>query len=88
MPSVFSPFKPKGVSPQREEGLAIPDPSASTDPQTGALIEKKSKEERWFVARLDAILLVYGCISQVIKYLDQQSACGLLRAGISRRGAC
>jgi hypothetical protein len=73
MPSVFSPFKPKGVSPNEEEGLAVPDPSASTDPQTGALIEKKTKEEKWFVARLDAFLLFYGCVSQVIKYLDQQN---------------
>lgn len=73
MPSVFSPFKPKGVSPSEEEGLAVPDPSASTDPQTGAHIEKKTKEEKWFVARLDAFLLFYGCVSQVIKYLDQQN---------------
>lgn len=43
------------------------DPSASIDPQTGAVIAKKTPEERWFVARLDAILLIYTCVSQVLK---------------------
>lgn len=52
--------------------VAIIDPSASLDMQTGAVIGKKTAEERRFVARLDAILLVYTCISQVLKYLDQQ----------------
>lgn len=48
------------------------DPSAEIDLQTGAIITKKTSEERRFVARLDAILLVYTCVSQVLKYLDQQ----------------
>jgi hypothetical protein len=59
--------------PSVEEGLTEPIPGGTIDAQTGAVIEKKSKEERWFVARLDAVLLLYGCISQVIKYLDQQN---------------
>lgn len=58
---------PKGHSIHEPETVAIIDPSASIDPQTGAIIEKKSKTERLFVARLDAILLVYCCISQVLK---------------------
>ena len=48
------------------------DPSATVDLQTGAVIGKKSAAERRFVARLDAVLLVYTCVSQVLKYLDQQ----------------
>ncbi|ODN96233.1 hypothetical protein I350_08232 [Cryptococcus amylolentus CBS 6273] len=55
-----------------QDGGAI-DPTAHVDPQTGAVIEKKTKAERWFVARLDAVLLLYVCISQIIKYLDQQN---------------
>ena len=73
MPSWMSPFKSREVLPKVEEGLTEPIPGATTDAQTGAVIEKKSKEERWFVARLDGVLLLYGCISQVIKYLDQQN---------------
>lgn len=33
----------------------------------------RSPEERALVHRLDAFLLVFGCLSQVIKYLDQQN---------------
>lgn len=33
----------------------------------------RSKEELAFVRRLDIFLLTFGCISQVIKYLDQQN---------------
>ncbi|ORX34841.1 major facilitator superfamily domain-containing protein [Kockovaella imperatae] len=55
------------------DALTPVDPSGRIDPQSGVAVEKKSKAERLFVARLDAILLVYGCISQVIKYLDQQN---------------
>jgi nicotinate-nucleotide pyrophosphorylase len=73
MLSLKSPFKSRGIAPQVEAGLTEPIPGATTDAQTGAVIEKKSKEERWFVARLDGVLLLYGCISQVIKYLDQQN---------------
>jgi hypothetical protein len=69
----MSPFKSREVLPKVEEGLTQPIPGSTTDAQTGAVIEKKSKEERWFVARLDGVLLLYGCISQVIKYLDQQN---------------
>jgi hypothetical protein len=73
MLSIKSPFKSREVLPQVEAGLTEPIPGAITDAQTGAVIDKKSKEERWFVARLDGVLLLYGCISQVIKYLDQQN---------------
>jgi hypothetical protein len=47
--------------------IEVVDPSSTIDPQTGAVIEKKDKTERLFVARLDAILLVYCCVSQVLK---------------------
>jgi hypothetical protein len=73
MLSLKSPFKSREILPQVEAGLTEPIPGATTDAQTGAVIDKKSKEERWFVARLDGVLLLYGCISQVIKYLDQQN---------------
>lgn len=53
--------------------VAVIDPSATVDPQTGAVIHKKSREERLFVARLDVFLLLYACISQVLKYLDQNN---------------
>ncbi|OAA62130.1 Major facilitator superfamily transporter [Cordyceps fumosorosea ARSEF 2679] len=42
--------------------------AAVDEPQNA---QKQSKEERAFVARLDLFLLTFGCISQVIKYLDQ-----------------
>jgi len=31
----------------------------------------RSKEERSLVFRLDCFLMFFGCISQIIKYLDQ-----------------
>ena len=34
---------------------------------------KRSKEERDLVRRLDIFLMTFGCLSQVIKYLDQQN---------------
>ena len=34
---------------------------------------QRSSEEKAFVRRLDCFLLFFGCISQVIKYLDQQN---------------
>ncbi|CAK4031342.1 Major facilitator superfamily domain, general substrate transporter [Lecanosticta acicola] len=34
---------------------------------------ERTEEERAFVLRLDIFLLTFGCISQVIKYLDQQN---------------
>lgn len=75
MVSTMLGFTPKGAPESSVKDVAVIDPTASAyvDPQTGALIEEKSKAERWFVARLDAVLLVFVCISQVIKYLDQQS---------------
>ncbi|WRT63778.1 uncharacterized protein IL334_000703 [Kwoniella shivajii] len=73
MVSTMFGFKAKGHSAIEPEDIAIIDPSAHIDPQTGAVIEKKTKAERLFVLRLDAILLVYVCISQVVKYLDQQN---------------
>lgn len=73
MLSLKSPFKSRATLPKVEEGLTEPIPGATTDAQTGAVIHEKSNEERWFVARLDGVLLLYGCISQVIKYLDQQN---------------
>ncbi|WVO23389.1 uncharacterized protein IAS62_004741 [Cryptococcus decagattii] len=75
MVSTMLGFTPKGVPESSVKDVAVIDPTASAyvDPQTGALIEEKSKAERWFVARLDAVLLVFVCISQVIKYLDQQN---------------
>lgn len=75
MVSTMLGFTPKRVPESSVKDVAVFDPTASAyvDPQTGALIEEKSKAERWFVARLDAVLLVFVCISQVIKYLDQQS---------------
>ncbi|ADV25066.1 hypothetical protein I305_06745 [Cryptococcus gattii E566] len=74
MVSTMLGFTPKRVPESSVKEVAVIDPTASAyvDPQTGALIEEKSKAERWFVARLDAVLLVFVCISQVIKYLDQQ----------------
>ena len=52
---------------KRTDNLTPVDPTGRVDPQSGQTVEKKSKAERLFVARLDAILLLYGCISQVIK---------------------
>ncbi|KAJ9101218.1 hypothetical protein QFC21_003437 [Naganishia friedmannii] len=50
----------------------ITNPKETVDPQTGVTVTKtKSKEERAFVRRLDLFLMTYGCLSQVIKYLDQ-----------------
>ncbi|WVR03557.1 hypothetical protein IAU60_000549 [Kwoniella sp. DSM 27419] len=73
MVSTMMGFKPKTNEVQEVEEAAVIDPSAHVDPSTGAVIEKKTKRERLFVARLDAVLLVFCCISQVIKYLDQQN---------------
>ncbi|EME79424.1 uncharacterized protein MYCFIDRAFT_87346 [Pseudocercospora fijiensis CIRAD86] len=38
-----------------------------------AAAPERSKEEKAFVRRLDIFLMTFGCISQVIKYLDQQN---------------
>lgn len=34
---------------------------------------ERTKEEKAFVRRLDLFLMTFGCLSQVIKYLDQQN---------------
>nr|XP_018266752.1 uncharacterized protein I303_00728 [Kwoniella dejecticola CBS 10117]OBR88910.1 hypothetical protein I303_00728 [Kwoniella dejecticola CBS 10117] len=73
MVSMMLGFKPKNAPVNPDEAAAVIDPTAHVDLHTGAVIEKKSKKERLFIARLDAILLVYLMISQVIKYLDQQN---------------
>lgn len=36
-------------------------------------IEHRSADEKSLVRRLDCFLMVFGCLSQVIKYLDQQN---------------
>ncbi|WWC65456.1 uncharacterized protein I303_108074 [Kwoniella dejecticola CBS 10117] len=33
----------------------------------------KTKEEKWFLFKLDLYLLTFGCLSQIIKYIDQQN---------------
>jgi hypothetical protein len=58
---------PKDKAASEAVAVAVVDPSARVDPQTGAVIESKSREERLFVMRLDAVLLVYSCVSQVLK---------------------
>jgi hypothetical protein len=40
----------------------------NTDPEELA-DATKSKEERWFLMKLDIFLLTFGCCSQVIKYI-------------------
>ncbi|OAA34940.1 Major facilitator superfamily transporter [Metarhizium rileyi] len=52
---------PGGMS--RSEAKHAPQPLAPT----------RSKEERSLVRRLDVFLLVFGCISQIIKFLDQSN---------------
>lgn len=44
---------------------------AQLDPQGKGLEVRKSAAERKFLLKLDIFLLTYGCLSQVIKYLDQ-----------------
>lgn len=67
MRSLISPAVPRNHTHEEADatGAAVPDPTAHTDLNTGAVIHRKSKEERMFVARLDVFLLVYGCCSQV-----------------------
>ncbi|GIZ43814.1 hypothetical protein CKM354_000702700 [Cercospora kikuchii] len=45
----------------------------STRPAFLAPTPERTKEEKAFVRRLDIFLMTFGCISQVIKYLDQQN---------------
>lgn len=47
------------------------DPVVTT--QTVEAPPKRSAEERDLVRRLDIFLMSFGCLSQVIKYLDQQN---------------
>ncbi|WVQ63197.1 uncharacterized protein L199_001348 [Kwoniella botswanensis] len=49
---------------------------------SGAQVQSKSKAERLFVARLDFILLVYVCVSQIIKGLDQQNVSAAYVSGM------
>jgi len=67
MRSLISPAVPKHHTSEEADatGAAVPDPTAHTDLNTGAVISVKSKAERKFVARLDVFLLLYGCCSQV-----------------------
>lgn len=55
------------------------DNSEGVDPQK-VLIDTRSpeeiKEERRYVWKLDAFLLVFGCVSQVIKYLGKSAWIG------------
>ncbi|GFZ51950.1 hypothetical protein JCM24511_09720 [Saitozyma sp. JCM 24511] len=75
------PGEPHDEDPDTLKPSAV-DPSASIDPHTGAVIGKKSAAERKFVSRLDAVLLVYTCISQVLKYLDQQNITNAYVSGL------
>ena len=54
MKSTMFGFLPRHGSKADPERVAVIDPTASVDLQTGAVIEKKSPEERRFVARLGA----------------------------------
>ena len=55
MKSTMFGFLPRHGSKSDPERVAVIDPTASVDLQTGAVIEKKSPEERRFVARLGAL---------------------------------
>ena len=68
----FRPKPPKvDVDPNAHEGALG---TSNVDVQTGAVVdEKKTKKERYYVARLDAVLLIYCCLASIIKGLDQQS---------------
>ena len=45
----------------------------STPAALAPTLEHRSPDEKSLVRRLDCFLLVFGCLSQVIKYLDQQN---------------
>lgn len=71
MVTFFRPKPPKvDEIPEAHEGALR---TANVDFQTGVVVDQKSRQERLFVARLDAILLVYCCFASIIKGLDQQS---------------
>jgi hypothetical protein len=36
-------------------------------------LEHRTADEKALVRRLDTFLMIFGCVSQVIKYLDQQN---------------
>ncbi|THU81722.1 hypothetical protein K435DRAFT_873019 [Dendrothele bispora CBS 962.96] len=64
---------------------------ASSDSAKGIDVEEssdavnshvRSKEERLLVFRLDCFLMVFGCVSQIIKYLDQQNISQAYVSGI------
>lgn len=52
------------------DNSVAPTTAANLDPQANDG-HVKSPEERRFLRKLDLCLLTFGCISQVIKYLDQ-----------------
>ncbi|GMK56362.1 hypothetical protein CspeluHIS016_0302020 [Cutaneotrichosporon spelunceum] len=52
------------------------------DPQEARIVEKSGEEKR-FLLKLDIFLLTYGCISQVIKYLDQTNITTAYVSGMS-----
>ncbi|KAF5366767.1 hypothetical protein D9758_006492 [Tetrapyrgos nigripes] len=62
---VLSPFKARTQKPSAEVDVEV-----LGDASKGHV---RSKEERSLVFRLDCFLMTFGCISQIIKYLDQQN---------------
>ncbi|KAL1406257.1 hypothetical protein Q8F55_007952 [Vanrija albida] len=63
----WNPFKANAEAPDLVTDEIEP---PTLDPQAEAAIQK-SKEEKRFLLKLDIFLLTFGCISQIIKYLDQ-----------------
>jgi hypothetical protein len=65
--------KSKDEAPPADTDMAVlhsgEDALVDMDPQSRLLEIKKSPEERRFIMKLDLMLLSYGCLSQVIKYL-------------------
>ncbi|KAJ6595601.1 major facilitator superfamily domain-containing protein [Mycena vulgaris] len=47
--------------------------ATQTSPEAQVAQHVRTPEERSLVIRLDCFLMVFGCVSQVIKYLDQQN---------------
>ncbi|KAK5952411.1 hypothetical protein OHC33_006454 [Knufia fluminis] len=52
-------------------------------PALSKQLEHRTAEEKQLVRRLDTFLLVFGCLSQVIKYLDQQNINNAYVSGMS-----
>ncbi|KAL1409279.1 hypothetical protein Q8F55_006112 [Vanrija albida] len=55
---------------------------AAVDIAAQAVDHVKTKEERLFVARLDAVLMTFAFLSQVIKILDQQNVASAYVSGM------